>query len=404
MKGLYKVLPPFTPDYSGVCSVLFELGGIVVIHDACGCTGNFTGYDEPRWYGSSSAVFSSELREVDAVLGDDKKLLGRLENAAHILGRSFVAIIGSPAPMVIGTDYEALAHILSQRTGLPVLTFDTNGMHYYDRGASLAFMELARRFVKPASISIETGVNIIGATPLDLGNRQQVEKLISLLSSAGCRIVSCWTMGSTLDDIAQSAQARLNIVISRTGLEAARYLESEYKIPYVAGIPIGSAPTRSFIDAIRLWLGINGKPAAPHNASEPVAGVHNALIIGEQVTSNAVRDCLRLDMGITNVTVASFFGVDQALLKEIDRYLDGEDDLTALVKEHQYDVIIGDPLYRDLVAPFWEGCYVAFPHVALSGRLYWNSGFDCIGEAGLTLLREGILSESSGISVAERVK
>ena len=47
---------PLAPDYSGAASALFDLGGIVVMHDASGCTGNFTGYDEPRWMGSRSAV------------------------------------------------------------------------------------------------------------------------------------------------------------------------------------------------------------------------------------------------------------------------------------------------------------------------------------------------------------
>ena len=69
MKQLSLNLPPFAPDYSGVCSALFELGGMIVIHDACGCTGNYTGFDEPRWYGSSSGVYCSALRQIDAILG-----------------------------------------------------------------------------------------------------------------------------------------------------------------------------------------------------------------------------------------------------------------------------------------------------------------------------------------------
>ncbi|MCL0080197.1 hypothetical protein M1O19_02570 [Dehalococcoidia bacterium] len=392
MKGLYKVLPPFAPDYSGVCSVLFELGGIVVIHDASGCTGNFTAYDEPRWYGSSSAVFSGELREVDAIFGNDEKLIDKVENAVRALGRRFVAIVGSPAPMVIGTDYRALAHILSQRTGLPVLTFDVNGTCYYDKGASLTFLELARLFVKSASISIETGVNIIGATPLDLGNKHQVKKLVSLITSAGCRVVSCWAMGSTLDDIAQSAQARLNVVTSWAGLEAARYMECEYGIPYMVGLPLGRVPSRCFVDNIRSSLGLGGEPPVSQNTDEPVAGVHNALVIGEQVMSNAVRDCLRMDMGIANVTVASFLSMDGVLMEKADAYLNGEDALSALVSERQYDIIVGDPLYRDLVTPFGGDCFVAFPHIALSSRLYWDSDCDYIGEAGFELVREGIVN------------
>ena len=40
MRGLRKYLTPFAPDQSGAVSVLYELGGIIVICDAGGCTGN----------------------------------------------------------------------------------------------------------------------------------------------------------------------------------------------------------------------------------------------------------------------------------------------------------------------------------------------------------------------------
>ena len=48
MKGLLKHISPLAPDDSGACSVLYELGGIVVICDAGGCAGNVCGFDEPR--------------------------------------------------------------------------------------------------------------------------------------------------------------------------------------------------------------------------------------------------------------------------------------------------------------------------------------------------------------------
>ena len=43
MKGLRKYLTPFAPDQSGAVSVLYELGGILVICDAGGCVGNVCG-------------------------------------------------------------------------------------------------------------------------------------------------------------------------------------------------------------------------------------------------------------------------------------------------------------------------------------------------------------------------
>ena len=58
---LWIDLLPLSPDYSGVAAALYEFGGMTVIHDASGCTGNYTGYDEPRWYDEKSMVYYSRL-------------------------------------------------------------------------------------------------------------------------------------------------------------------------------------------------------------------------------------------------------------------------------------------------------------------------------------------------------
>ena len=59
MSKLWITLPAYAGDYSGVCSAMYELGGLAVIHDASGCTGNYTGYDEPRWYDAPARTFCS---------------------------------------------------------------------------------------------------------------------------------------------------------------------------------------------------------------------------------------------------------------------------------------------------------------------------------------------------------
>lgn len=83
MRGLRKYLTPFAPDQSGAVSVLYELGGIIVICDAGGCTGNVCGFDEPRWFQNKSAVFSAGLRDMDAILGRDDRLVAKLADAAR---------------------------------------------------------------------------------------------------------------------------------------------------------------------------------------------------------------------------------------------------------------------------------------------------------------------------------
>lgn len=105
MKGLRKYLSPFAPDQSGAAAVLCEFHGLIIILDAGGCAGNICGFDEPRWFESRSAIFSAGLRDMDAILGRDDRLVEKLADAATKLDAKFAAIIGTPVPAVIGTDY-----------------------------------------------------------------------------------------------------------------------------------------------------------------------------------------------------------------------------------------------------------------------------------------------------------
>ena len=144
MRGLRKVLTPFAPDQSGAESVLYELGGIIVILDAGGCAGNICGFDEPRWSSRKSAVFSAGLRDMDAVMGRDRLLVKKICRCAEKIDARFIAVIGTPVPAVIGTDLSAVKRMIEAQISLPVLTMATDGMHLYDRGVQLAYMALLR--------------------------------------------------------------------------------------------------------------------------------------------------------------------------------------------------------------------------------------------------------------------
>ncbi len=53
-------------------------------------------------------------------------------------GCKFAAIIGTPVPAVIGTDYHALKRMTEKKVDLPILTVDTDGMELYDKGEEKA--------------------------------------------------------------------------------------------------------------------------------------------------------------------------------------------------------------------------------------------------------------------------
>ena len=148
MKGLRKYLSPFAPDQSGAAAVLCEFHGLIIILDAGGCAGNICGFDEPRWFEQKSAIFSAGLRDMDAILGRDDRLVAKLVDAAEKVEAGFATIVGSPVPAVIGTDHQALRRMCEKKTDLPVLAVNTNGMELYDAGERKAYLELFKAFAR----------------------------------------------------------------------------------------------------------------------------------------------------------------------------------------------------------------------------------------------------------------
>ena len=170
MNQTARIISIYAADTSGVCSALYEFGGMTVIHDASGCNSTYTTHDEPRWYDMDSMMFISGLTENDAVMGNDEKFISDLENTAEELKPEYVAICASPMPAMIGIDMEAIAYEVENRTGIPSFNVKTNGMQSYITGAANAFTELSERFTGTSEEEKVPGivkVNILGLTPLD---------------------------------------------------------------------------------------------------------------------------------------------------------------------------------------------------------------------------------------------
>ena len=103
LKRTNRILPVYAADISGICSALYELGGMTVMHDASGCNSTYTTHDEPRWYSMDSMVYISALSELEAVMGDDEKLVRDIVDAALNLCPAFICMGGTPIPMMMGT-------------------------------------------------------------------------------------------------------------------------------------------------------------------------------------------------------------------------------------------------------------------------------------------------------------
>lgn len=402
MKGLYRYLSPFSPDQSGAVAVLYELGGIIVILDAGGCAGNICGFDEPRWGRKQSAVYSAGIRDLDAILGRDERTIDKVGGAVEAVGNAtFIALIGTPVPAVVGTDLRALARMCEKKFGLPTLAIETYGMEYYDKGAETAYMALIKALEKgqlapPAVEKPEHSIGVLGATPLDLLSldgaervREEVARYYShqnvfaeaaekgrevprgfafdLARQQSAPDVYVFGMDSGFEDLPHLFTVDRNIVLSPAGLKPARYLEEKYGIPYDVEYPLHF----SFFEKLHDRLG----------------GGKRVLILHQQVAANTLRKGLRdhadslreMDklMGTPeaelpapyDVSVGSFFEMDETLMEEGDEKFVGEDEFIAYVKEGNFDVILGDPMYK-MALKWWDGTFLSLPQYSVSGEAH----------------------------------
>ena len=400
MKGLRLFLPPFAPDTAGTASVLYPLGGLVVIVDAGGCAGNICGFDEPRFKRNSpipagkvtsasskpnsgpvgvfprkflnpkdllfsrkcpdrpastqkpreSVFTSAALRDMDAILGRDQHLIAHITSAVEdyqAAGRTFpfIALVGTPVPAVIGTDLQALARMIEQKHGIPTIAIDTDGTESYDIGIEKTYAALFHHLARiPSGITPRPGtVGVLGATTLDFGSDATAALHHALRTK--WKQLCLYGLSSDPAHYIDAAQNERNLVIAPSGLRAAQWLQTTFGTPYDIADPL----------AEQTFQHLN----LPKTAK-------NILILHQQITANALRTLLQPRYPDALITCATWFRQIGAITKPQDLRLREESDLPVLVEKNNYDLILGDPLYKRAL-PSYHGMWIPIHHPAISG-------------------------------------
>ncbi len=392
MRQVTGLTSTYSSDEFGICSALYEMGGMVVMHDASGCNSTYTTHDEPRWYDMDSMIFISAISETEAILGDDDKLIGDLIETAQELQPKFIALIGAPIPYMIGTDLTAIARIVSRETGIRCFAFAANGMRDYTVGVSIALERLVREYALMSPGKKPDGedgcvVNIIGATPLDFSLNGSVASIQRWIADHGMKNGVCLSMGCTLNDVKRLGSAQVNLVVSAGGLAAAGTLRERFGTPYVAGVPIGKDFSVFLEDMVRDAIRSSencisynhipcpGKQMTGDTEDEQrMTDTEKPLaIIGESVYSASLAAAIGLEYGV-KADVLCPLEIGPELLRTQDLHTPEEDDLILALEN--YAGVIADPLYRPLIRG--EQRFYPLPHEAFSGRIYDSVNPDLI--------------------------
>ena len=397
MRQAYRIIPIYTADVSGVCSALYELGGMTVMHDPSGCNSTYNTHDEIRWYDQDSLIFISGLTDIDAIMGNDEKFLRDIEDVAEELKPKFIALASSPIPFMNGTDFPGLARALTAETGIPAFSVPTSGMHDYVYGAGLALSEIARHFTGAAE-KRKRKLNLLGVTPLDFGPQPMVDAMKRRLEKYGWEILSTWAMGDRLEDMSHAGEAEVNLVVSSVGIPAANVLREKFGTPFLVGTPVegyedeisdalekaAESPCEAFEDKKEnsaeksgaqisgeqeeLWKVTPDQVIYLRKKDSPLSGfipTPDITLIGEPVTMGSLAAAIEQKCG-KKVQLLCPLEITEGLLRRGDEAIRGEEAMEEKLKTAR--IIVADPLYRPICpesATFYE-----MPHIAFSGRIY----------------------------------
>ena len=366
MKQIASRISIYSADTFGVCSALYELGGLCVMHDASGCNSTYNTHDEPRWYDFDSMVYISGISEMEAIMGDDQKFIDDIIYTAKELNPKFIALAGTPIPTMIGTDFKAIANIVENETKIPTFGFNTTGMNSYVSGAYKAFEALSKRFLKrndKESRAEKSRENILGATPLDFSINNSIKSTVDLLKENDFDVISTWAMGSTLEDIKNAGNADVNLVISYSGMGAAKYMYEKFNIPYIVGTPFGKEFAKKIVADLKETIITKENKISYINRK--IDKNPQITIVGESIMSESLAYAISTEKNKT-VNVISTLETDKNLLLEGDKLKTYEDDIEEALKNSK--TIIADPLYRP-ICPL-DSNFISLPHEGFSGRIY----------------------------------
>ena len=348
-----KKISIYTADTFGFCSALYELGGLIIIHDASGCNSTYTTHDEPRWGLIDSNIYISALTEIDSISGNDDKIINDIIETAKLVNPKFIAICGTPIPSMTGFDYLAVAKIIEDKIKIKTFGVNTTGMEDYVIGIIKAYDLIFDNLINDSEKNdidsidnkIENGINIIGLTPLDFYYNNEDLMIKKFFLDKKNEIISSFTVGSDIENLKKFKYAKKNIVVAESGIKLAEKISQKYDIPYDVGIPIFD----KFYSVKNLLNdNLNGLEKFEYGDSDS-----DIIIIGEKIKSLSLYSFLKEK---TKFKVKVFY-----------RYT--EDELVEIIKNKK--IVIADGLYEPICN--FVDKFINYPHVAFSGRLYDDS-------------------------------
>lgn len=237
IKKLKDIKPLSSVTYPGThCPLFGSAMTIRLIEDALMLV---IGTEECTYYTKSTSLVYDEFggingRCVSFVMNHHDVTFGcrkKMEQAVDVLVEEYhpqvIFMVTTCVPEMTGEDIDAIADMLSKKHGITMPVIHTD--HFRCDGHMLGVQNTMKACVSlmEAPSQNTQGINLLGK---QAGNSE----LAQYLKEADIKINLAFPSHTSLEELKQAANAKMNIVCSRQALVLAQEMEKKFGIPYVS--------------------------------------------------------------------------------------------------------------------------------------------------------------------------
>ena len=256
--SLTRYLP--TPsDRMGILWTLLSIEDAIILeYGTAGTTSYVSKVSSILGINTENRLFTTTMNQDDVVMGDTKKLEKKIIELDKTYSPKVIFVMASSVSSVIGSDVNGVISYMSEEVNAKLIPFTQGGFSGdYSSGIKFVYTKLIKELALD-NYEKENSYNILGISSMNHSAKLDVLEINNMMSEYfGMKENVVLSYETNIDKIKKSSKAKINIVLSYEGLEAAKILKERFDIPYVYKLPIGYKATLEWLLEISKILDVN---------------------------------------------------------------------------------------------------------------------------------------------------
>ncbi|MDO4616242.1 MAG: nitrogenase component 1 [Lachnospiraceae bacterium] len=376
-----SALPPLYPDFNNIAAAFRSWDRFLYLVSTGGCGSACCDTEES---GADTRFRKTRLDDLQVTLGCEEVLELSIGSDCVSEGGSSAFLIGTMLTSVVGTDEEQLCESLRER-GISADFLFADGFRTGPEGPAQDILQMSRMLLQPVNTD-ENRINILGHNPMAIGRR---EKIAHGIEHMEWRDFTGYFFGDgTQEEVSRASSAKLNWVVSTEGLPLARYMEEQFGIPYLAGIPIGKQAMIRWRKDVNVYMDRDDEELPERNPAAPSEEQIPILILGEPLLGISLEKAFQEEFGQFRIQRAVYAPAvslqrfyRENLGEDTPIFFRDESDLRKLLKKQS--LVVADPLYKNFIEEYApDSRLLEIPDPGVSGMEFVDMEYQIFGKKG----------------------